>query len=166
MDLVNNDRPFQFSPTDPAVFQSLDLEIATRTSLPVLITAPPRFALSMALEVALGVDGDNPEGIVVVDASDDCYLHATLVRAALADRGSLRAIVVHDVEALDAAQQSILRELMGDLGRAASPRACRIIATTSVPLFDRVCDGSFDSNLFYYLNKIHINVSDWGPQDN
>jgi hypothetical protein len=166
VDLVNSDRPFRFSPADPAVFQSLDLEIAARTSLPVLISAPPRFALPMALEVALGVHGHNPDGIVVVDASDDCYLQATLVRAATSDSGSLRAIVVHDVEGLDQAQQSTLRALMGDLGRAGARDGCRIIATTSVPLFDRVLEGSFDSGLFYYLNKIHIDISDWGAQDN
>jgi hypothetical protein len=160
VDLINDDRPFQFNPTDPALFQSLDMEIAARTSLPVLISAPPRFALPMALEVALGADGDNSDGVVVVDAADDRYLQATLQRAALADPGRLRAIVVHDVDALDRAQQSTLKAVMGDMGRACAPRACRIIATTSVPLFDRVLEGSFDSGLFYHLNKIHINVSD------
>ena len=40
---------------------------------------------------------------------------------------------------------------------AGRPRAaCRIIATTSVPLFERVIQGSFDSDLFYRLNRIHI----------
>ena len=47
--------------------------------------------------------------------------------------------------------------LVADLGRPGA-RPCRIISTTSVPLFERVRQGSFDPQLFYCLNKIHIKV--------
>jgi DNA-binding NtrC family response regulator len=63
--------------------------------------------------------------------------------------------MVEDVDALDQTQQSALMALVADAdGRATRP--CRIIATTSVPLFERVMQGSFDSDLFYRLNRIHI----------
>ena len=69
----------------------------------------------------------------------------------------LRTIVVQRVEALDQAQQSALMTLVADTA-GLDARACRIIATTSVPLFERVTQGSFDPDLFYRLNRIHIKV--------
>jgi DNA-binding NtrC family response regulator len=60
---------------------------------------------------------------------------------------------------LDLAQQSALMPLV------AAARACRIIATTSVPLFERVLQGSFDAGLFYALNTIHIKVGDRDTDD-
>ena len=105
------------------------------------------FALPMAIEIAVGPDGDGADGVVVVDAADDHYLQVDVdARRRCRRLGHLRAVVVHDVDALDLAQQSALMALVA---HAARPRACRIIATTSVPLFERVLQGSFDSGLFY-----------------
>jgi hypothetical protein len=162
MTLMNEARRVQIEPTLPARLHSLDMAIAARTSLPVLISAPPEAAFPMAIEIALGTDGNGADRVMVVDADDDRYLQSTLIRAASADLGGLRAVVVHDVDALDQAQQSTLMALT-DRARPGA-RACRIIATTSVPLFDRVLDGSFDSALFYRLNTIHIKAGTSLPQ--
>jgi hypothetical protein len=97
--------------------------------------------------------------VVVIDAADNHYLQSTLMRAAGAQFSHLRAVVVHDVDMLDPAQQSALMPLV------ARARGCRIIATTSVPLFERVLQGSFDSGLFYCLNTIHIKVGDLDTDD-
>ena len=45
MDLMNSGRTASIDPTNLAKALSLDIAVAARTSLPVLITAPPEFAL-------------------------------------------------------------------------------------------------------------------------
>jgi DNA-binding NtrC family response regulator len=47
--------------------------------------------------------------------------------------------------------------LVASLGRPGTGR-CRLISTTSVSLFARVRETSFDADLFYALNKIHIKM--------
>lgn len=154
MDVMNEDRRSRLDSSGPARLHSLDMAVATRTSLPVLISASAEFALPMAIEIAGGPAGDGA-GIVFVDGAAHLDVSWTLARAAAAELGPLRAIVVQDVDALDQTQQSALMALVADpSGPAARP--CRIIATTSVPLFERVMQGSFDSELFYRLNRIHI----------
>jgi Sigma-54 interaction domain len=163
MDLRNDDRHVRIDPTGLARLRSLDMAVATRTSLPVLISAPAEYALPMAIEIAAGPGGTSADDVVVVDAADNRSLSSTLTRASAADRGPIRAIVLQDVEWLDQAQQSALMALVADTDHPGS-RACRIIATTSVPLFERVIQGSFDSDLFYRLNRIHIKVAAAGSQ--
>jgi len=158
MHLLNDDTHFPV-PIGAAGLHSLDMAVAARTSLPVLISAAPEFAHQLAIELAVGPDGEGADGVVVIDAADHYYLQATLMLAAGAPLSHLRAVVVHDVDVLDLAQQSALMPLV------AGARACRIIATTSVPLFERVLQGSFDSGLFYALNTIHIKVGDPGSDD-
>ena len=65
-------------------------------------------------------------------------------------------LVVHEIHGLNHAQQTALLRVLEtdrDCGR------CRIIATSSTSLFDRVREGTFVEALFYRLNVIHI-VSD------
>jgi hypothetical protein len=164
MDLMNDDRTFQIDPTVLARLQSRDMAVAARSSRPVLISAPPEFALPMAIDIAVGTEEKGADGVVVVDAGDDRNLRSTLARAASADAGQLRAVVVYDVDALNRAQQSMLKAVMGSLA-GPRERPCRIIATTSVPLFQRVLQGSFDAGLFYHLNEIHIKIAARLPQD-
>ena len=159
MHLLNDDPHSQVNSRGAAGPHSLDMAVAARTSLPVLISAPQEFARQMAIEIAVGSNGHGADGVVVVDAADNHYLQTTLMRAAGAPLTHLRAVVVHDVDTLDRAQQSALMPLV------ANARGCRIITTTSVPLFERVLQGSFDSGLFYSLNTIHIKVGDLGARD-
>jgi hypothetical protein len=165
MDLMNDQRGSWIDQAGLTRLRSLDMAVATRTSVPVLISAPAESALPMALEIAVGHGAEGADAVVVVDAADSRHLRSTFTRASAAGLGSLRTIVVRDVEALDQAQQSALMALVGDIAGRDS-RACRIIATTSVPLFDRVTQGSFDSDLFYRLNRIHIKVGAHLPEDN
>jgi hypothetical protein len=164
MDLMNDDRRSWTDRTGQASERWLDMAVATRTSVPVLISAPPDSALPMALEIAVGRGVGGAGGVVVVEAADNCHLQSTLTRASETNLGTLRTIVVQDVETLDHAQQSVLMALVGGTGDSDS-RACRIIATTSVPLFERVRQGSFDSELFYRLNRIHIKVGAHPPNE-
>jgi hypothetical protein len=154
MDLMNPDRANQIDPTGHAQLHALDMALAARTSLSVLISATPELALPMAIEIAAGTDGPVADDVLVVDAAAN-GVESALIGAASGHLDRLRAVVVHDVDSLDPAQQSALMSLVTDAARP-RPRACRIVTTTSVPLFERVLEGSFDSRLFYCLNKIHI----------
>jgi hypothetical protein len=157
MDLMNSGRTSSIELTDLTNLLSLDIAVAARTSLPVLITAPPEFALPVATEVAMAHGEHGADGVVVVDAADDGHLRSTLRRAASPGISGLRAVVIHDVHGLNAAQQSALMALVHGLGRPGTSR-CRLISTSSVSLFERVLDDSFDPELFYSLNKIHIKM--------
>jgi hypothetical protein len=68
---------------------------------------------------------------------------------------------VHDVDALDAAQQAAFMAALAHIPRQGAD-ACRIITTTAVWLFDRVLQRSFNAALFDRLNTIHIRL-DAGP---
>ena len=163
MDLMNSARTSSIDSTNLTKALSLDIAVAACTSLPVLITAPPELALPVATEIAMGHGERGADGVVVVDAADDSHLRSTVRRAASQGTGGLRAVVIHDVHGLNPAQQSALMALVNGLGRPGAGR-CRLISTTSVSLFDRVLDDSFDSDLFYSLNKIHIKMDrpGWG----
>ncbi len=164
MNVTNSGRTASIDSSSLTRTLSLDMAVAARTSLPVLITAPPEFALPVATEIAMTNAVDSAEGIVVVDAADDEQLRSTLRRALLPGASGLRAVVIHDVDGLNRAQQSALLSLVAGLRRPGTAR-CRVISTTSVSLFDRVLDASFDTDLFYALNKIHIKVDGSGLAD-
>jgi len=164
MNVTNSGRTSSIDSSSLTRTLSLDMAVAARTSLPVLITAPPEFALPVATEIAMANAVDNADGVVVVDAGDDGQLRSTLRRASLPGASGLRAVVIHDVDGLDRAQQSALLSLVAGLRRPGENR-CRLISTTSVSLFERVLDASFDTDLFYALNKIHIKVDESGLAD-
>ena len=80
---------------------------------------------------------------------------AMAIASAISDP-AVEDLVVHEIHGLNEAQQTALLRLLEtdtDRGR------CRIIATSSTSLFDRVREGTFLEALFYRLNVIHI-VSD------
>jgi sigma-54-interacting transcriptional regulator len=157
MNLTNSGRTSSIDASSLTRSLSVDMAVAARTSLPVLITAPPEFALPVATEIAMANAVDGADGVAVVDAAHDGHLRATLRRASLPGASGLRAVVIHDVDGLNHAQQSALLTLVAGLGRP-GPSRCRLISTTTVALFERVLDASFDTDLFYALNKIHINM--------
>jgi sigma-54-interacting transcriptional regulator len=164
MNVTNSGRASSIDSSSVTRTLSLDMAVAARTSLPVLITAPPEFALPVATEIAMANAVDNAEGIVVVDAADAGQFRSTLRRASSPGASGLRAVVIHDVDGLNRAQQSALLSLVAGFRRPGENR-CRLISTTSVSLFDRVLDASFDTDLFYALNKIHIKVDGSGQTD-
>jgi hypothetical protein len=134
-----------------------NLDIAAARSSPaVLITAPAKLGRRVATELATWGAEEDRDAVAVVEAGDRRCLQSAL-SCATAGTGRLRAMVVHDVDALDAAQQAVFMAALAHIPRQ-GPHACRIIATTTVWLFDRVLQGSFNSDLFYRLNTIHIRL--------
>src|SRR5882724_8176014 len=91
MDCMNDDRATQFDPTGPERLHSLDMELAVRTSLSVLISATPDLALPMAIKIAEGTDGPGANDVLVVDAAVSHDLRSGLFRAASGELDRLRA---------------------------------------------------------------------------
>lgn len=156
MDPMIDDPHGQPDPTWQMAPQSRDIA-AARSSPSVLITAPPALGRRLAIEIATArADEDGNAVVVVVEAGDRHRLESAL-NCATAGTGHLRAMVVHDVDALDAAQQAAFTAALSHVLRQGA-HACRIIATTAVAVFDRVLQGSFHAGLFYRLNTIHIRL--------
>jgi len=135
---------------------ALDIHVASRTQLPVLISAPPDWAVNVARAIAAFNDTRNADDVVVCDCAggDD-------VRAAVATAQSVSGrhpsdviLLLQEVHALGAADQATVANLVAASHKGKS--APRIISTSSVSLFDRVREGAFDDQLFYILNALHI----------
>jgi hypothetical protein len=129
---------------------------AARSSPAVLITGPAAVGHRLAMEIAAEPTAEQGDAVVVVEARDRRCLQRAL-SCAVAGTGGLRAIVVYDVDALDAAQQAAFLAALTHIPRY-DAHACRIIATTAIWLFDRVLHGSFNPRLFYRLNTVHIRL--------
>jgi hypothetical protein len=131
-----------------------DVAIAARTSVPVLISAAPEDAMRVASAIAGAYHGG--AAMQVVAAAD----LGRLATAATADarRRLFRTIVIRDIDSIDLGQQKRLGVMLSRLRRKGAFRKWRLIATTSVPLYERVAAGTFDARLFYNLNVIHIVV--------
>jgi hypothetical protein len=89
---------------------------------------------------------------VLITAPPD---RAMAIASAISD-AEIEDLVINDVHGLNEAQQTALLRL---LETDTDPGRCRVIATSSTSLFDRVREGTFLEPLFYRLNIIHI-VSD------
>ena len=126
-----------------------DILLAARSSCAVLITAPPNDALQIAQAIAsergcgdqLLVRDFGPAGARASDLSD-------------APQRPL-ILLLREVHDLSPRQQELLMELIEE-GHGSPPR---IIASSSVSLFERVQQGAFDPRLFYRLNAVHVVVS-------
>ena len=136
----------------------MDLQVAARSQVPVLISGSPRCALMLAQAIAgLPTRVDRIMKIVSCDVAD-CDLEAAFTAPALDTVRSPRTpvLLLREVHALTQAGQSVLRRLL-----SSRPfEAPRVFASTSVALDQRVKDGSFDPDLFYCLNTIHLVISE------
>lgn len=136
----------------------MDLQVAARSRVPVLISGSPKCALMLAQAIAgLPPRVDSRMKIVSCDVAD-CDLEAAFTAPAPETARSPRPpiLLLSEVHALTQAGQSVLRRLLNNRPFE-SPR---VFASTSVALDQRVRDGSFDSDLFYSLNTIHLMVSE------
>jgi len=137
---------------------ALDIRLASRICAPVLISAPSDCAENVARAIAAFSCVRHGPGVVVCD----CAQGGSVTRAVEDARGAVGSadvtLVLREVHALGAAGQREAACLIAALppDAAAAPR---IIATSSVSLFDRVRDGTFDERLFYRLNVVHIVIN-------
>jgi len=134
---------------------SVDAALAEQTSVPVLVSGDRETALRLALDIAGGSRGGDAGNVTIVDTAEATDLRS-FMNDAPASGGPLNTIVLREIQSFTAAQQAALIDPIAQSRRPSLSSAWRVIATTSVPLFDRVVDGSFNARLFYILNSIHI----------
>jgi hypothetical protein len=134
---------------------ALDIHVAARTKVPVLISAPADCAVNVARAIAALAGAWKANDVVVCNckAGDDLGSVASAQLVCGRQPGDL-ILLLQEVHALGAADQAALANLIAawHAGRSAP----RIISTCSVSLFDRVRAGAFDEQLFYNLNALHI----------
>lgn len=127
-----------------------DLVLAAGTTCAVLITGRPEEAFDIARRIAgqAGLQGR----VRVCD-----FEAGGLDGEGLPEMpGYGDVLLLREIQAMTPAQQVWLAKVL----EAADPgRTPRIIASSSVSLFDRVKQGLFDARLFYRLNVLHLVVS-------
>lgn len=137
-----------------------DLQLAATVDVPVLISGPPEECQELACE--LDRRSGSPDGTVeVVDCRSSAALtvfrRRTAERITHCDAAHGRILLLQEVHALSPADQVRLARRLEEVRRSHCT-GLRIVASSSVPLFDRVMDHLFDEHLFYRLNVIHIIV--------
>ena len=120
-----------------------DILLAARSTCPVLITALPQDALRIARAIA-AAQGCSDRLLV----GESRFLSSPA--AELGEHPLM--LLLQDIDDLTPRQQTLLLELMED--REGTP--LRVLASTSVPLFELVEQGLFDARLFYRLNVGHV----------
>ena len=147
--LVNSTRP-----GSPGVLApEEDINLAAVVDVPVLITGPAAACREVACE--LDRRSTSPAGAVeVIDCRAEHALQG-LDWEEESIRGDARILLLQEVHALSPDDQLRLTRELDEMGRPASSGR-RILASSSVPLFDRVVDQLFSELLYYRLNIIHI----------
>ena len=131
-----------------------DISLAALLDVPVLITGPAADCRELACE--LDRRSTSPVGAVeVIDCRTENALKALEGEEERTVRKDAKILLLQEVHALSPEDQLRLTRELDHEG----PITCggrRILASSSVPLFDRVIDQLFDEDLFYRLNVIHI----------
>jgi two-component system response regulator FlrC len=136
-----------------------DEAVATRCDAPLLITAPSSHAvaaLARRVHAASGRRGSplvsTRSGALPVDAVLLNTTCSNLIRAAAGG-----TVLLADVEEMPAiVQDNLLDVLARRQGGRTGAATIRLIAGTTVSLFDCVTAGTFSEELFYRLNVIHL----------
>ena len=133
-----------------------EIDLAARRTAPVLITAPPGCAATIVQAIAARSHRDLIPVAPHAGAADDVL--TAIAENRLGIRTARAAILwLKEVHRLNAAQQTAAMKLV-EAGTGQVRPAARIVASTSVDLFELVERGSFDARLFYRLNTIHLVV--------
>jgi DNA-binding NtrC family response regulator len=148
----------------PAVPPRLEEDIgcAARSHVPVLITGLPEDGK----EIACAIDrrSRSPRGRVeVVDCRQDGAFTRVMSLArqeAEPPRPRRPAIVLlQEVHALSLSEQAEVDDRLAEIRASRRAAGVRFIASSSMPLFEKVQEGAFDERLFYRLNVIHLVVA-------
>lgn len=135
-----------------------DVELAARTRVPVLISARPELALSIARTIATrsGRAGKTAMRVCDTAAGDDIRAALTSSRGGETGAKESAILLLREVHLLSRTDQAAVMAIL-DLRPLRSPDDTpRLIATSSVSLYERVRQGAFDAALFHRLNVIHI----------
>ena len=133
-----------------------DISLAALVDVPVLISGPAAACCELACE--LDRRSTSPVGAVEVI---DCRVHdalRSLERGKESTADAAKILLLQEVHALSPDDQLRLTRQLDEIGRP--PMGVRrILASSSVPLFDRVVDQLFSEPLYYRLNVIHIVIN-------
>lgn len=136
-----------------------DVDCAVRTEAAILISGNCELATAIARLVH--DHRPAPASFVVIDCGQDEALSRALPEALDDGSPGERTVLLRNIDRLTPSQQSfVVSQLGSDAGRSRRGGRVRVIATTSVALFERVSRGAFDQKLFYCLNTVHIVVPD------
>jgi hypothetical protein len=130
-----------------------DISLAAQVDVPVLISGPAAACCELACE--LDRRSTSPAGAVEVI---DCRVQDALRclepgTEEVTDAANI--LLLQEVHALSPDDQLRLTRKLEEIGRP-TLGVRRILASSSVALFDRVVDQLFSEPLYYRLNVIHI----------
>ena len=133
-----------------------DISLAAQVDVPVLISGPAAACCELACE--LDRRSTSPAGAVeVIDCRAEDALRS-LERGKGNDTDAAKILLLQEVHALSPDDQIRLTRKLEEIGRP-TLGVRRILASSSVPLFDRVVDQLFSEPLYYRLNVIHLVIS-------
>ena len=138
------------------------IRAAARSDVPVLITAGKARAKALAGQIHRR-SGYNDRDLVVIDCALPPYRYEQ--ELFLTDDQRTGTIVLTEIGQLPPGMQLRLRARMtveavarpGGGALAVRLGTRRLIASSSIPLFDAVLRGTFDRDLYYRLNTFQIN---------
>lgn len=139
----------QYDPASSADDLARDIQLATDSHVAILISGAPERTLAVARLIAGG--GGHHSGLETRDIAPQGEFFVLITSTNRFYRGS--TMLIPEVQTLSGDEQAALTD---QLPRAV--RHLRVIATTSVDLFERVTLGTFNGRLFYRLNTIHITL--------
>ena len=136
--------------------EALDLEVLGRDAADVCILfTSTSSARDLARQVhAFGGRRELP--FKTLDCTGPTLLLEEELTEALGPRGS-GTVLLEDVDRLPLELQDRLLDLLDATDDGPLTRA-RVMSSTSEPLLERTLDGSFNEQLFYRLNTIHVIV--------
>jgi len=146
-------RPF----IDRSTGLDIDIKAAADSNTPVLITATPDDALAIT-KLIVSPKRKGQVEVVTCDLAKGDDIVAAMEEACLAlDAPSeQRVLLLREVQTLTRADQAALMNHVAECQLNPDEPSPRIIASSSVNLFDYVERGWFDERLFYCLNATHI----------
>ncbi len=136
----------------------IDLNLAARSDGPVLITARPTDALAIARLIAAVGRGACPVEVVTCDHAEGDDVLAAMADARLSPPSECERpiLLLREVHALTSSEQATVMTRLAERQLRPFEQTARILASSSIDLFDCVERGTFDEQLFYRLNRIHI----------
>ncbi|MEO8680578.1 MAG: hypothetical protein ABI665_16110 [Vicinamibacterales bacterium] len=139
----------------------IDIKVAAQADGPVLITAPPADALVIAERIA-AANGDWQMDVVNCDLTKGGDIVAAITdsrrRAQTTSRKHI--LFLREVQTLTEFEQATLMHRVSESQPGPADPSARVFASSSVNLFEHVERGWFDERLFYYLNRVHIVLSE------
>ena len=135
------------------VSEDLDLEVLARVAADVCILfTSTSSARGLAQQVHFGDGRELP--FTTLDCTGPSLLLEEQLTAALGPGGS-GTVFLEDVDRLPLDLQDRLLDLLDTTDDGQLTRA-RVMASTSEPLLQRTLEGSFNEQLFYRLNTVHV----------